>query len=260
MDKNLLKIDIISLFPEYFEKTLRFGPIRQAIEKRILKISVWNPRDFAPSPKEVDDYPYGGGSGMIMKPEPFFRAVDDITAEFPSPKRKIIFMTPQGKVFNQKMANKMAGWEHLIFLCGHYKGVDERVIEALVTDEISIGDYVLTGGELPTLVVVDAVVRLIPGVISDFQSAATDSFQQDELDHPHYTRPEEYRGMRVPGILLSGHHEKIEVWRKEQRLKRTALRRQDLLKKKLDQCLESLFMKSIKTINLHLNLLRISFS
>ncbi len=227
-----MRIDIVTAFPELVQSPLNESILKRARAKELVEIFIHDLRQFTTDKHhQVDDYPYGGGSGMIMKPEPFFRAVDEIVEAFPSEKRKIIFMTPQGKVFNQKMANDLAEWEHLIFLCGHYKGVDERVIEALVTDEISIGDYVLTGGELPTLVVIDAVVRLIPGVISDFQSAATDSFQQEWLDHPHYTRPEEYRGLRVPEILFLGHHENIAAWRKEQSLKRTAARRQDLLKK-----------------------------
>ncbi len=226
-----MRIDIVTAFPDLVQSPLNESILKRAQEKGVVHIYIHDLREFTTDRHhQVDDYPYGGGSGMILKPEPFFRAVDKIREAFPSEKRKIIFMTPQGKLFNQKMANDLVEWEHLIFLCGHYKGVDERVVEALVTDEISIGDYVLTGGELPTLVVIDAVVRLFPGVISDFQSAATDSFQQELLDHPHYTRPQEFRGLKVPDVLISGHHEKIRAWREEQSLKRTASRRNDLLK------------------------------
>jgi len=225
-----MRIDIVTAFPELVKSPLQESILKRAQEKGLVTIVIHDLREFTTDRHhQVDDYPYGGGSGMIMKPEPFFRAFDRIVAEFPSEKRKVIFMSPQGKTFHQKMANELTEWEHLIFLCGHYKGVDERVIEALVTEEISIGDYVLTGGELPTLVVIDAVVRLIPDVISDFQSAATDSFQQDLLDYPHYTRPEEYKGYRVPEILLSGHHQKIDEWRKEQALEKTREKRKDLL-------------------------------
>lgn len=227
-----MRIDIVTAFPELVKSPLQESILKRGQEKGLVQIVVHDLRDFTRDKHhQVDDYPYGGGTGMIMKPEPFFRAFDKIAAEFPSQKRKVIFMSPEGEVFHQKMANELAEWEQLIFLCGHYKGVDERVIEGLVTDEISIGDYVLTGGELPALVVIDAVVRLIPGVIGDFQSAATDSFQHELLDYPHYTRPEEYRGYGVPEILLSGHHQKIEEWRKEQALKKTREKRKDLLER-----------------------------
>ncbi|GBD93992.1 tRNA (guanine-N(1)-)-methyltransferase [bacterium BMS3Abin05] len=226
-----MRIDIVTAFPELVRTPLQESILKRAREKGLVQIFIHDLREFTTDKHhQVDDYPYGGGSGMIMKPEPFFRAFDKITREFPSEKRKVIFMSPQGKTFHQKMANELVHWEHLIFLCGHYKGVDERVTEALVTDEISIGDYVLTGGELPALVVIDAVVRLIPDVINDYQSAATDTFQQDLLDHPHYTRPEDYRGYRVPDVLLSGHHQKIEEWRKQKSLERTIRKRKDLLK------------------------------
>jgi len=227
-----MRIDIVTAFPELVKSPLQESILKRGQEKGLVQIVVHDLRDFTRDKHhQVDDYPYGGGTGMIMKPEPFFRAFDKIAAEFPSQKRKVIFMSPEGEVFHQKMANELVEWEQLIFLCGHYKGVDERVIERLVTDEISIGDYVLTGGELPALVVIDAVVRLIPGVIGDFQSAATDSFQHELLDYPHYTRPEEYRGYGVPKILLSGHHQKIEEWRKEQAVKKTREKRKDLLER-----------------------------
>ncbi len=227
-----MRIDIVTAFPNLVMSPLQESILKRAQEKGLVQIVIHDLREFTKDRHhQVDDYPYGGGSGMIMKPEPFFRAYDKIVKDFPSRKRKVIFMSPQGETFHQKMANNLREWEHLIFLCGHYKGVDDRVIEALVTDEISIGDYVLTGGELPALIVIDAVVRLIPEVISDFQSAATDTFQQDLLDYPHYTRPEEYRGYRVPEILLSGHHQKIDEWRKKQSLEKTREKRKDLLEK-----------------------------
>ena len=227
-----MRIDIVTAFPNLVRSPLEESILRRAQKKGIVDIRVHDLRDYALDKQhQVDDYPYGGGPGMVLKPEPFFRCVDHILYSSNARRRKIILMSPQGKLFNQQMANELATYEHLILLCGRYKGVDERVVEGLVTDEISIGDYVLSGGELPALVVVDAVVRLIPGVISDLESAATDSFQQNLLDAPYYTRPEEYRGMRVPEVLLSGHHEKIARWRKEQSLERTKRKRQDLLEK-----------------------------
>jgi tRNA (guanine37-N1)-methyltransferase len=179
----------------------------------------------------VDDVAFGGGPGMVMKPEPFFRAVEEISAERGAP-TAVILMTPQGRQFSQAEAQRFSRMERIIVLCGRYEGVDERVAEALVTDEISIGDYVLTGGELPALVVIDAVVRLVPGVVGDDQSVANDSFSEGLLDFPHYTRPADFRGMKVPDVLLSGHHKEIEKWRREQQQRRTEARRPDLLKKK----------------------------
>jgi tRNA (guanine37-N1)-methyltransferase len=231
-----MRIDIVTAFPDLVRSPLEESIIKRAQKKGLVDIRVHDLRDYTiDRHHQVDDYPYGGGSGMVMKPEPFFRCLDVILNSTRIPKRRVIYMTPQGKVFNQKMANELARENHLIFLCGHYKAVDERVIEALVTDEISIGDYVLTGGELPALVVIDAVVRLIPGVLSDPESAATDSFQQELLDCPYYTRPEEYRGMKVPDVLLSGDHKKIKQWRFEQSLKRTKERRSDLLKSRKEE-------------------------
>ena len=204
--------------------------LKRAVDKNIVNIQVWDLRIFTTDKhKTVDDYAYGGGPGMIMKPEPIFKAVDAVREKVPGSTPRIVLMTPQGEPFSQKKARALTKENHLVFLCGHYRGIDERVIEALVTDEISIGDYVLTGGELAAGVVIDAVIRLLPGVLGDFDSAEGDSFQRDRLDHPHYTRPEEFRGMRVPEVLLSGHHAQIDAWREERSLKKTRERRPDLL-------------------------------
>jgi len=229
-----MKFDLITAFPNLMHSPLEESIIKKAQTKGIVEIVVHDLREFTDDKHhQVDDYPYGGGPGMVMKPEPIFRCVDQILESAQTNQRKIIYMSPQGKEFSQKMANELSTWEHLIFLCGHYKGVDERVIEGLVDEEISVGDYVLTGGELPALMVLDTVVRLIPGVLNDLESANTDSFQQALLDCPYYTRPEEYRGMRVPEVLLSGHHKKIEEWRLSQSLDRTKQKRNDLLNKEI---------------------------
>lgn len=226
----MMQIDIVTAFPKLVASPLEESMLKRAQQKNLVHIRVHDLRDYTNDKhRQVDDYPYGGGAGMVLKPEPIFRCVEAIIEKYPSKRRKIIYLTPQGKLFNQKLANELSQWEHLIFICGHYKGVDERVIEHLVTDEISIGDYVLTGGELPALVVIDAVVRLIPGVLSDLESALTDSFQSGLLDYPYYTRPEEFRGWRVPEVLLSGNHQKIAEWRKAKALERTRQRRRDLL-------------------------------
>ena len=231
-----MRFDLVTAFPNLVAGPLEESIIKRAQQKNLVEIVVHDLRQFAyDKHHQLDDYPYGGGPGMVMKPEPFFRCVEQIIGEVSAKKRKIIFMSPQGIIFTQKIANDLTRWDHIILLCGHYKGVDERVIEALVDEEISVGDYVLTGGELPALIVIDAVSRLIPGVISDLESANTDSFQQDLLDCPYYTRPEEYRGMRVPDVLLSGHHQKIAQWRAGQALVRTQKRRKDLLNRKMSE-------------------------
>ncbi len=228
-----MRIDLVTAFPELVTAPLGESILKRAQDKQIVNIVIHDLRLFtADKHHQVDDYPFGGGAGMVMKPEPFFSCVEKIIAEQPQVKqRKVIFLSPQGRLFTQKMANELASWEQLILLCGHYKGVDERVIQGLVDEEISIGDYVLTGGELPALILVDAVVRLLPGVLNDSESAATDSFQQEWLDCPYYTRPEEYRGMKVPSVLLSGHHANIEKWRRQQSIERTRKRRKDLYDK-----------------------------
>ncbi|MBN2416637.1 tRNA (guanosine(37)-N1)-methyltransferase TrmD [bacterium] len=228
-----MRVDVITPFPGMIEGALGDSIIRRAREKDIVDIVLWDLRDFTEDRhKTVDDYAYGGGAGMIMKPEPLFRAFDAVIAHCPESRPRVIFMTPQGTPFHQETAWELSREEHLVFLCGHYRGVDERVIESLVTDEISIGDYILTGGELPAAVVVDAVVRLLPDVLGDFDSAEGDSFTGELLDYPHYTRPAEFRGMKVPEVLISGHHANIEEWRNQQAYERTLKRRPDLLKER----------------------------
>lgn len=227
-----MRFDLVTAFPNLVHAPLEESILNRAQKKGIVEIFIHDLRQYTEDKHhQVDDYPYGGGPGMILKPEPFFRCVDHIVKTAPELRRKIVFLTPQGVTFNQMIATELTHWEHLILLCGHYKGVDERVIEALVDEELSIGDYVLSGGELPALVVLDAVVRLLPGVLSDLESAHTDSFQQQLLDCPYYTRPEEYRGLRVPEVLLSGHHRKIQEWRHKQAMERTRKRRKDLWQK-----------------------------
>jgi len=224
-------IDIITAFPEIVHDPLHTSIPEQARKKAVVEYRIHDLRDFTRDKhRQIDDAPYGGGPGMILKPEPIFRAVEYTTAACESHRHcEVIFPTPQGITYSQDRARTLAERDHLVFICGHYKGVDERVREQLVTLEISLGDFVLSGGEIPTLAIIDSVVRLLPGVLHDPESAATDSFEADLLDGPHYTRPEEYQGFRVPEILLSGHHAKIEAWRREQRLRRTKLRRTDLL-------------------------------
>ncbi len=207
--------------------------LKRAIEKGILEVGIHNPRDYAAGKhKVVDDSPYGGGSGMVMKPEPFFRILGTLWPE--EDKRRIIMLSPKGRIFNQDIAMELSKEKRdVVLLCGRYEAIDERVGEYLVDDEISIGDYVLTGGELAALVIIDAVTRLVPGVLGDSRSAEEESFSWGLLDYPHYTRPEEYRGMKVPAVLLSGNHAEINRWRKKQALKLTLERRPDLLKKYL---------------------------
>ncbi len=231
-----MKIHIITAFPDLVRSPLNESIIKRAQEKELVEIFIHNLRDYSEDKhKKVDDYPYGGAPGMVLKPEPIFNCIEDILQKFNIEKPNLIFLTPQGKRYEQKKAIELSQKDHLIFLCGHYKGVDERVREYWQMDEISIGDYVLTGGELPALVIIDSVVRLIPGVISDINSAMTDSFFGNRLDCPYYTRPEVYRGMRVPEVLLSGHHAEIKKWQEQKALERTKLVRRDLLEKATEQ-------------------------
>ena len=227
-----MKIDVLSLFPDMFTGVFEQSILKKASEKGVASYHVTNFRDFADNKhNKVDDYPYGGGAGMVLMPQPIFDAVAHVkkgVREGSKPPR-ILLMTPQGERFTQKHAEALAGEDHLIFLCGHYEGYDERVHEHLVTDEFSIGDYVLTGGELAAMVMIDSVVRLLPGALGNDVSAVTDSFSSGLLEHPQYTRPADFRGLKVPDVLLSGNHAKIEEWRKEESLRRTKERRPDLL-------------------------------
>lgn len=226
-----MKCDIITIFPGIFHAYLGEGILRRAIENNRIQVYVHNLRDFTTDKhRTVDDYPYGGGSGMVMKPEPFFSAVESICPE--KSQRRTLMMSPAGRKFDQTMAEELAQeTRRLFFLCGRYEAIDERVRMALADDEISIGDYVLSGGELPALVIIDAVARLVSGVLGDEHSAEIESFSWGMLDYPHYTRPPEYRGLKVPDILLSGHHKDITRWRRRQALSRTLRQRPELLEK-----------------------------
>ena len=223
-----MRIDIITIFPEVILPVLQAGILKRAQARDLLTVAVHNLRDFTTDRHQtVDDYPYGGGAGMILKPEPLFAAVRKLQPESTT---RIIYLTPQGTPFNQSLAEAFSLESHLILICGRYKGIDERVRIKLVTDEISIGDYVLSGGEIPALVLVDAIGRVLPRALGNYESAQEDSFSQGLLDCPHYTRPAEFEGMQVPDILLSGHHDNITRWQHEQSLRRTAERRPELLK------------------------------
>lgn len=225
----MTSIDIVTIFPAMIDAALAEGVVGRAAGRGVVDVKARDLRDYTDDRhRVVDDVPYGGGPGMVLKPEPLFRAVEAITAERGAPDA-VVLMTPQGRAFTHAEAARFAGMERVIILCGRYEGIDERVSEALVTDEISLGDFVVTGGELPALVVVDAVVRLVPGVVGDDNSVAADSFVRGLLDHPHYTRPAECRGRTVPDVLLSGHHAEIERWRARQRVVRTRTRRPELL-------------------------------
>lgn len=223
-----MHIDILTLFPEMFSGVFDTSILKKAREKGKFTYRLVNFREYTENKHhKVDDYPYGGGAGMVLSPQPVYDAVESIQNDRETDPR-IILMCPQGEQYNQRKAEELAKEEHLIFICGHYEGYDER-IRKLVTDEISIGDFVLTGGELGAMVVVDSVVRLLPEVLGNRESAPQDSFSTGLLEHPHYTRPADFRGMKVPDVLLSGNHAKIEQWRREQSLKRTFERRPDLL-------------------------------
>jgi tRNA (guanine37-N1)-methyltransferase len=220
-------VDVLTLFPAMFRGPLDESILKRAQENGLLKINVHNLRDFTHDKhRMVDDKPYGGGQGMLMKPEPIFEGVEKLRGE----NSRVVLMTPQGKPLTHSVAQQLSSAPHLIVICGHYEGVDERVRQALVTDEISIGDYVLTNGALAAMVLIDAVARFIPGVLGDEQSPHDESFASGLLEYPQYTRPPEFRGMKVPEVLLSGNHEEIARWRNEQSKQRTKERRPDLLK------------------------------
>ncbi len=224
-----MRIDVLTLFPEMFEGPLSESILRQAQEKGLLTIGLTNIRDFARDKhRTADDYQYGGGSGMVMKPDPIFEATESVLDEGPGDSTAVILLSARGLLFDQSLASELATRDRLVLLCGRYKGVDERVT-SLVTHEVSIGDYVLTGGELGAMVIVDAVARLLPGVLGDMESAETDSHFDGLLGPPVYTRPEEYQGQQVPDVLLSGNHERIRLWRRKAALRATRERRPDLL-------------------------------
>lgn len=222
-----MKLDVLALFPDIIAPALQTGILKRIQDAGGLTVNVYHLRDWAiDKHKTVDDYPYGGGAGMILKPEPIFAATESLNVES---KAQIIFLTPQGIPLTQPLVEALSLESHIILICGRYKGVDERVRQKIVTKEISIGDYVLSGGEIAALVIIDAIARVLPGALGDFESAHEDSFSRDLLDHPHYTRPADYDGLKVPDVLLSGHHDNIKKWRYVEALKRTAQRRPDLL-------------------------------
>lgn len=224
-----MHIDILTLFPDMLEQPLQTSILKRAQEQKVFSYDLINFREYTDNKHEkVDDTPYGGGAGMVLSAQPIFDAVEAIQTHRESNPR-VVLLCPQGERYTQKKAEEFSKEEHLIFLCGHYEGFDERVREHLVTDEVSIGDYVLTGGELGALVIVDSVVRLLPNALGNKESAKEDSFSTGLLEHPHYTKPAHFRGMDVPEVLLSGNHQHIADWRRKQSLKRTAERRPDLL-------------------------------
>lgn len=230
-----MRFDIMTLFPEMVMNGLGTSIIGRAVNKGILEIEAWNIRDYAFNKhSSVDDYPYGGGAGMLMQAEPVYQTYqaicDKIGAE-EGKRPRVVYLSPQGKTFCQSMAEEFAKEEELILLCGHYEGIDERVLEEIVTDYVSAGDYVLTGGELPAMIMIDAISRLIPGVLHNHASAEFETFQDSLLEYPHYSRPEVWHEKQVPPILLSGHHANVEKWRREQSVIRTAKWRPDLLEK-----------------------------
>ncbi|MFB7155265.1 MULTISPECIES: tRNA (guanosine(37)-N1)-methyltransferase TrmD [unclassified Lysinibacillus] len=242
-----MNIHVLSLFPDMFTGVFGASILKKAQEKDAVKLEVTDIREYSGNKhNQVDDYPYGGGAGMVLKPEPMFSAVEAIT-EGRNP--RIILMCPQGERFTQKKAEELAQEQELVFLCGHYEGYDERIRQHLVTDEISIGDFVLTGGELGAMTVIDSVVRLLPGVLGQEDSHIQDSFSTGLLEHPHYTRPAEFRGMKVPDILLSGNHAKIEQWREEESFKRTFERRPDLLENYPLTDKQKLYVEKLKNNN-----------
>lgn len=225
-----MKIDVLSLFPDMVQNGLSQSIIGKAIDRDLIDLEVTDFRDFSVNKhNSVDDAPYGGGAGMLLRPQPIFEAMDQVNAKNPRHKR-VILLDPAGVTFNQKVAEEFAQEDHLVFICGHYEGYDER-IRTLVTDEVSLGDFVVTGGELGAMVMIDAISRLVPGVLGNEQSAVTDSFSTGLLEHPQYTRPPEYRGLKVPEVLMKGNHKLINEWHEKMSLKRTYERRPDLLEK-----------------------------
>ncbi len=250
-----MKIDILTLFPEFFISPLNSSIIKRAQDSKTVFLNIINIRDFATGKhKKADDSPFGGGCGMVMKPEPVFHAVESLEK---TEDTKIILMCPTGKKYTQERALELSKTKHLIFICGHYEGVDERVRQHLVTDDISIGDYVLTGGEIPVLIVIDSLIRFLPGVLGNENSAQQDSFSDGLLDCPHYTRPRSFNGWDVPEVLISGDHAKINEWRLKEKLRSTLLKRPDLLDKvELDKKSVKLLKEIKKEVNIGLSSLQ----
>lgn len=229
-----MRIDIVTAVPRMLESPLNESILKKAQERGVVEIGIHDLRDYTHDKhRTVDDSPYGGGAGMVLKPEPVFEAVEKLLAE--RTYDDVVLLTADGETFNQRIANELSLKENIIFICGHYKGVDERIRERLVTREISIGDYVLTGGEIAVLAVVDAVIRVLPGALGDSESALGDSFQTGLLDAPQYTRPADFRGMKVPDVLLAGDHEEVRKWREAKSIERTSKRRPDLMEKYLSE-------------------------
>lgn len=226
-----MNFHVLTLFPEMIQQGVNTSITGRAIQNDLICVNAINIRDFAGNKYgQVDDYPYGGGAGMVMQPGPVYRSYESVVEKIGYSPR-VVYMTPQGKVFNQDMAQDLAKEKDLVFLCGHYEGIDERVLEMIVTDHVSIGDYVLTGGELPAMVMIDAISRLVPGVLNNDVSAEFESFHDNLLEYPQYTRPAEFMGREVPPILLSGNHPKVDEWRRQQSILRTIERRPDLMEK-----------------------------
>ena len=221
-----MRIDVVTIFPDLIESVLGFSIVKRAREAGVVDVRVHNLRDWAPGVhRSTDETPYGGGAGMVMRPGPLFDCVESLPR---LPESRIVLLTPQGETFSQAKAHQLARCPHLVLICGHYEGFDERVREHLATEEISVGDYVLTGGELPALIIIDAATRLQPNALGNDESAEDDTFSEGLLEYPHYTRPPDYRGWRVPDVLLSGHHAEIAKWRRKERFRRTQSRRPDL--------------------------------
>ena len=227
-----MRFHIMTLFPEIFNSYMDESIMKRVVEKGIIEVHIYNIRDFSNNKhKKVDDYPFGGGAGMVMTPQPIYDTYKHIITTHNINNPSVIYLTPKGKVYNQSMAKQMSLKEDIILLCGHYEGIDERIIDLIVTDEISIGDYVLTGGELPALIMIDSISRLIPGVLNQEESFEEESFKDNLLEYPHYTRPRDFEGLKVPEVLLSGNHKKIDEWRREESIRITKERRFDLYKK-----------------------------
>ncbi|HEK8922926.1 TPA: tRNA (guanosine(37)-N1)-methyltransferase TrmD [Clostridioides difficile] len=227
-----MRFHIMTLFPEIFNSYMDESIMKRAVEKGIIEVHIYNIRDFSNNKhKKVDDYPFGGGAGMVMTPQPIYDTYKHIITTHNINNPSVIYLTPKGKVYNQSMAKQMSLKEDIILLCGHYEGIDERIIDLIATDEISIGDYVLTGGELPALIMIDSISRLIPGVLNQEESFEEESFKDNLLEYPHYTRPRDFEGLKVPEVLLSGNHKKIDEWRREESIRITKERRFDLYKK-----------------------------